>query len=104
MANDSSDLGCAVPRTVLSFGDFLYILRVPQRTLREQERRSTLTSQLAGKDGGDAGTGEQSGHGQGQGQRSDGQPEGADDAVHGLVLPSHCAAPCGGQRHRGTGT
>ena len=28
---------------------------------------------------------------------SDGQSEGADDAVHGLVLPSHGAAPCGGK-------
>jgi hypothetical protein len=26
---------------------------------------------------------------------SDGQAEHAHDAVHGLVLPSHCAASCG---------
>lgn len=33
---------------------------------------------------------------QAEGQRaSDGQPEGADDAVHGLVLPPHGAAACG---------
>ena len=31
------------------------------------------------------------------GRLSDGQAEGADDAVHGLVLPSHGAAPCGGK-------
>lgn len=30
------------------------------------------------------------------GRLSDGQAEGADDAVHGLVLPSHGAAPIGG--------
>ena len=29
---------------------------------------------------------------------SDGQSEGDDNAVHGLVLPSHGAAPCGGRR------
>lgn len=29
---------------------------------------------------------------------SDRQSEGADNAVHGLVLPSHGAAPCGGRR------
>lgn len=29
---------------------------------------------------------------------SDGQSEGTDDAVHGLVLPSDCAASCGGHR------
>ena len=28
-------------------------------------------------------------------RRSNGQSEGADNAVHGLVLPSHSAAPCG---------
>lgn len=28
---------------------------------------------------------------------SDGQSEGADDAVHGLVLPAHGAAPCRGR-------
>lgn len=28
-------------------------------------------------------------------RRSDGQPEGADNAVHGLVLPAHRAAACG---------
>lgn len=28
---------------------------------------------------------------------SDGQSEGADDAVHGLVLPAHGAAPCRGK-------
>lgn len=29
------------------------------------------------------------------GWTSDGQSEGADNAVHGLVLPPHGAAPCG---------
>lgn len=33
--------------------------------------------------------------GAGWARRSDGESEGADDAVHGLVLPSHRAAPCG---------
>lgn len=31
---------------------------------------------------------------------SDGQPEGADDAVHGLVLPPHGAAACGEKTRR----
>lgn len=30
--------------------------------------------------------------------RSDGQSKGTDDAIHGLVLPSDRAAPCGGHR------
>lgn len=36
------------------------------------------------------------GAGRGSGAASDGQAEGADDAVHGLVLPPHCAAPVRG--------
>lgn len=34
--------------------------------------------------------------GAGWARRSDGESEGADDAVHGLVLPSHRAAPVRG--------
>ena len=33
----------------------------------------------------------------GWGGLSDGQSKGADNAVHGLVLPSHSAAPCRGK-------
>lgn len=78
-----------VPVTGESFGLFLYVLRVPRNNLKRRKvfaqqswwLRWTVT----------AGPGRLR-----LARWSDGQPEGADDAVHGLVLPSDGAAPCGG--------
>ena len=75
---------------VRSLGFLLYILRVPQKPQREQERCALNSWLVVNDDGREMLRQKEEGP---RWTRSDGQSEGADNAAHGLVLPSHGAAP-----------
>lgn len=65
---------------------FLCMLTVPQKTGKAVQNSWLVVRRSDRK----VETEEEAG---GMRSQSDGQSEGADDAVHGLVLPSHSAAP-----------